>query len=241
MLFEWNEDTIRWFVDASNYTGYHRKLSEIIAPMLKDSNTLCDIGCGLGILDIYLSPYMQNITCIDINENALNQVKETVKRRNISNIQIYNKNCNSLTDSFDCILLSFFGSRNLDRYLPYCKKLIVIIGGENVSHMYPKKDKKEKCNLSGVKQEDKNNYTEVEKYLKKNHISYRLQTHILNFGQPFHTKDDTYKYVKNLASDAAAAEIDKFIINNLKIQDGEYPYFMSHKKEIGIFEIAGKL
>ena len=42
MLFEWNEQTFRWFWDASEYTGYNREMAKLLLPHLAGCETLCD-------------------------------------------------------------------------------------------------------------------------------------------------------------------------------------------------------
>jgi SAM-dependent methyltransferase len=232
MLFDWKEDTIRWFVDASEFTGYHRKLSHRIAPMIENYSTLCDIGCGLGILDLHLSPFIKKINCFDINEKALAYLKGAINKNNLTNIEVQQKNCESLSDFYDCILLSFFGSRNIHKYLPHCKKLIVIIGGDNTSHMYP-------TNSNSKIPKDRNTYKEVEKYLKVSGIPYNLDTLFLDFGQPFVSLEDARKYVGNLSGNATEEDIEGFIQRNIKKLNGDFPYYMAHEKEVGIFEIKG--
>lgn len=51
MRFDWNADTIRWYQEANEYTGFFKHIAELIAPSLVGYSTLCDIGCGLGLMD----------------------------------------------------------------------------------------------------------------------------------------------------------------------------------------------
>jgi len=44
MNFEWN---LRWYEEENAYSGFFRNLAELIAPMLQEYSSLCDIGCGL--------------------------------------------------------------------------------------------------------------------------------------------------------------------------------------------------
>ena len=63
MRMNWNDTTIKSFVSASEYTGFHEELANQIRPYIKNSKTLCDIGCGLGLIDMHLSKDLDYITC----------------------------------------------------------------------------------------------------------------------------------------------------------------------------------
>lgn len=82
MRMNWNDTTIKSFVSASEYTGFHKELANQIRPHIKNSKTLCDIGCGLGLIDMYLIKDVDCITCVDINENAINYLEKYKKYYN---------------------------------------------------------------------------------------------------------------------------------------------------------------
>jgi 2-polyprenyl-3-methyl-5-hydroxy-6-metoxy-1,4-benzoquinol methylase len=50
MCFEWNKQSIEWFLDASIYTEFHKELGQHIIPFLDPEDSICDFGCGLGRL-----------------------------------------------------------------------------------------------------------------------------------------------------------------------------------------------
>lgn len=61
MNFDWNPRTIQWYEDANSYSGFFKKVAQRIAPKLQGYFTLCDIGCGLGLLDLELSRHLPTI------------------------------------------------------------------------------------------------------------------------------------------------------------------------------------
>ena len=247
MLFQWDDDTIRWFVQASEFTGYHEKLANELIPMVTDYKTLCDIGCGLGLLEEHLGAVLDKITCMDINKNAINYINKAINQKKISNVETRLQSCDDLQENFDCILLSFFGSRNFKKFLPFCRKLIMIVGGNNKAHMYPKK----------IEDKGLNSYHEIEKKLIAEKMEYCLKRITLEFGQPFYSLEDARNYISNLAKDTSQNEIDKFLQDNLKgisfphdtckknnieiTVEPQYAYYMPHPKELGIFEVKGLL
>ena len=71
MGYMWTRQSIKWFMDASDYTGYHKNLADKIIPFLDEDHTLCDVGCGLGCLDIFLASEVARITAIDSNAEVM--------------------------------------------------------------------------------------------------------------------------------------------------------------------------
>lgn len=94
MNFNWNSDTIRWYQEADKYTGFFKNVAGLIAPRLEDCSTLCDIGCGLGIVDLELSKYIKRIACIDINKAAITALKKSIEDSKITNIEPRLMDCN---------------------------------------------------------------------------------------------------------------------------------------------------
>lgn len=116
MNFDWNPQTIQWYEDANAYSGFFRKVAGLIAPMLQGYATLCDIGCGLGLLDLELSSSIPQITCLDINENALAALRKNIEAGKIANIEPRLRDCENLEGEWDVICISFFGSKEFERF-----------------------------------------------------------------------------------------------------------------------------
>nr|WP_308741926.1 class I SAM-dependent methyltransferase [uncultured Anaerocolumna sp.] len=233
MNFNWNLDTIRWYQEANNYTGYFKNLASFIVPKLKGYSTLCDIGCGLGLIDIELCKYIENITCIDINEEAIKTLENSIKDKNISNISPRLINCDDMKENWDVIFLSFFGSRNLKNFLPYCKKLIAVVGSKNQTGLFPEK----------YRSFHKNTFHNVEEILKKEGITYGLTEVSFEFGQPLHSIEDAKNFVRTHSCNNITDEDLELFLSQRLIETGEklYPYFIPRMKSVGIFDIQGDL
>ena len=52
MLFNWEEQTFKWFTNASKYAGYDKGMAKLLMPYLEGCKTLCDIGCGMAFADL---------------------------------------------------------------------------------------------------------------------------------------------------------------------------------------------
>ena len=46
MHIKWNDQSRKWFENASEYTGYNKLLAEKLKKYIPCGGSLCDIGCG---------------------------------------------------------------------------------------------------------------------------------------------------------------------------------------------------
>ncbi|OPX83496.1 MAG: Methyltransferase domain protein [Pelotomaculum sp. PtaB.Bin104] len=231
MNFEWNADTIRWYQAANDYTGFYKKIAELIAPKLQGYSSLCDIGCGLGLVDLELCMSIDRVTCIDISPEAIAFLKKTIAERNIANIRALLMDCKDITWCWDVIYISFFGSRNFKSFLPRCKKLFAVVIGNNETELYPGKYRRFKRNTA----------PEFKQELDSQGIPYTLTEVTLNFGQPLVSMEDAQKFVLNNSPSISPEDLTSFLSQNLvETVDKKYPLFLPHNKAIGIFEIEGE-
>jgi predicted RNA methylase len=200
--------------------------------MLSGYKTMCDIGCGLGLVDLELYSMMERIDCVDINEAVIGKLKQSVEVRGIENIHARLEDVYNLSGSWDVIYMSFFGSRELEKFLPLCKKLIAVVGKEAESELFPGKYRKMK----------KNTAEDTEKYLIENNIEYKITHREFEFGQPFKSMEEAASFVRSLSKEATDSEINEFLERRLtEITHPEYRFFMPRKKPIGIFQLKGLL
>lgn len=231
MRFTWEKERINWFVKASEYTGFHRELAKHITPFVTKDDTLCDFGCGLGLLDMELSRYVKHITAVDVSEDALSSLESNMKNKGITNITILRKDAKSLQGKWDIGIMSFFGESKQDMkaYRSLCKKkLIQIVNMVNDSTLYPKKHRRT-AKITAEK---------VEKELKELKMHYNLIQADIEFGQPLHSEEDAVAYIEYNAPNASKVEIDNFLEKNLLSTGREdYPFYLPNEKHLGIFVI----
>ncbi|MBU4438409.1 MAG: class I SAM-dependent methyltransferase [Acetobacterium sp.] len=232
MNFNWNENTIKWYQAANDYSGFFKHVADLIAPKIAGHATLCDIGCGLGLVDLELSKNLQSITCIDINKEAIASLNKSIEARQITNIQPRLMNCDTINESWDVIFVSFFGSRDLEKFLPYCKKLFAIV------------DQKKECKpyLEKYRSFHRNTYDNVKQQLSQKAINYSCTEVTLEFGQPLVSLDDAKNFIKTNYAAVNDEDLNRFLSQQLiETNNPDYPYYIKKNKSLGIFEIEGAL
>lgn len=232
MNFSWNYSTIKWYREANEHSRFFKNIADLIAPKLKEYSTFCDIGCGLGLLDLEISKNIKHVTCIDIDKNAVESLKESITQRKIKNIDTCLMNCDDIVNSWDVICISFFRSSDIEKFLHYCKKLFAVV--ERKNERAPELDKyrlfkKTTCDM-------------VETELKSKGIQYYLTEAEFEFGQPLVSIDDAKNYIRSNTKGISERDLNDFLSNKLiQTDDSKYPFYIEKMKSIGIFEIKGEL
>lgn len=232
MTFNWDSDTIRWYTEASEYTGFYDRLAELIAPKLAGYETFCDMGCGIGLIDLALSPAIESITCIDINENAIGHLRKSIADRSVTNIHTMLGDCTETSGFWDVIYLCFFGSQSLAEFLPRCKKLIAVVSGQSSAALFPDKYRTIR----------RNTITGEEEHLKARGIPYSLTLQDFDFGQPFKSFQDAEAFVRSHAPGITRRDLDEFLGESLReTGDTRFPLIIPRVKSVGIFEIENTI
>lgn len=228
LSIRWNDLTIKAFKEASDYTNFHKNLSQHIKPLLVNCKTLCDIGCGLGLVDMYLKEYVDKITCIDIDENVIKYLEKEIKQKSIENIECYLKDYKTIEEVFDVILISFFDYEEIDFFSKHCKKLIVIVNDRVSSHIPLSLQKEER-----LKKHSSSNF---ESLLKESNFNYKFEKYDLEFGQTFKSKKEIEDYAKSYDEGNQYEEIYNHIITNIKNNE-KVVYYLPYRKNFSIFNI----
>ncbi|KLU64531.1 Mg-protoporphyrin IX methyl transferase [Desulfosporosinus acididurans] len=232
MNFEWNPQTIRWYEEANNYSGFFGNLAGLIAPRLQGYSSLCDIGCGLGLLDLELSQSINRITCIDINRNALAALQKNMETRNITNITPRLLDCRNLEGEWDVICVCFFGSKEIEEFLSHCRKLIAVVGKQQQTELYPEK----------YREFRKNTAENLELVLKEQGRDYLLTEAAFEFGQPFRSRADADSFIRTHCPAIISEELHSFLSESLRVTgDPQFPLIIPRLKSFGVFEIKGGL
>ena len=228
-LIIWDEKSSERFIDASVYTGFHKQLAKKIIPHLEPGDKMCDVGCGLGRLDLELAPFVSDILAIDISEYAILTLSEEAARTGVKNIRAMQGDAAELGADFDVILMSLYGLEDIPGMLERCKrKHIRIVGAGRRSGLYPERYRRELKDAVPI----------VRDRLESLGIVYALEMCTFEFGQPLRTMHDAEKFVLTNAPEAEGKEVtgflDEFLHNTGR---DDFPYYLPYQKELGIFVI----
>ena len=78
-MFQWNEEKLRFMEDAAAWGDFHARLAATLAPYLPGDGHICDAGCGTGHLSLALSPYVRQVTAVDVSGEALALLAENCR------------------------------------------------------------------------------------------------------------------------------------------------------------------
>ena len=123
---------------------------EAISSLVPNNSKIIDIGCDHGLLDIYLyqKKISNKVIASDINENALNNAKENIKKHNLEKF-IETRLGNGLdtlkdTDDIDTVIISGMGAHTvvgiIKNNLNKLKKINTIIVQSNTKNEFLRKE-----------------------------------------------------------------------------------------------------
>ena len=184
----WNEDRIKWYLLASEYTGYHDNMTLEIKKIIPKGESLIDFGCGLGILPMKLSDYFSDIIGVDYDEHVLELLEDNIAKNKIKNFKTICSNCYSgelleKIEEKDNILLSHFG--DIEDYFYnffdlFTKRMIII---------------RNDVEKSIVHNPNKNTIQDICKFLDDRKIPYKIYRQTFEFGQPLKDDEEVIKYL----------------------------------------------
>jgi hypothetical protein len=188
-------DNYKLFRQASEFTGFHKKLGVLIEPYLNERWTVADIGCGMALLDFQIMGSVKSITAIDTDGGALAEVEKRIDEELAANhgdagkIKTVRKDASELKDErWDVVLLSFFADSpgEVERMLSLADhRGVIIMHGHDRSGIFDPM-RTDKPRMSVKKMED---------HLISKGYGYRKNIVDLQFGQPFRTIEDIHEFI----------------------------------------------
>ncbi len=238
MLFTWNEQTFQWFEEASEYTGYNRNLAELLYPYLEGCRSICDIGCGMALVDFELAEKFDRVICVDVNENVIENVRDRAEKLGLPGFQAV---CADGMDRAkispeegplaDGVLALFHGDAEKVglTYRSYAaKKLIFVVHRSAYGSTGPEKYRIRKCFDT----------EHTKAWLEKEGIPYTFRAAELEFGQPHRSMEEAIAYTRIFSKDAPEDELTAYVRSHV-IETGreDFPLYTPKKRRFGIFVI----
>ena len=231
MHIRWNDQTVRWFEDAVEYTGYSKKLAQILKEYIPKGETLCDLGCGPGLVDFALADHCSAITCVDISPDAIAHVHRKAAAQGIENINALCMDASELTGSWDTVMAIIFGGSQIctDYFHLAGKRFVLITNAHRKGNFGPEGYQAIKCS----------NITTTKDYLDAMGVKYTHEAFALEYGQPFADREDARAFVRAYTRPMSDEMLEAYLEENLK-ETGEekWPYYLPNRKEFGLFVIG---
>ncbi|MDR2133145.1 MAG: class I SAM-dependent methyltransferase [Clostridiales Family XIII bacterium] len=243
MDYVWNEKTLAWFKVASAHTGFHANLARLVRPLIADCETICDVGCGLGLLDLELAQDVRDILCVDRNEAAIGALNELLRARGTRNVVARAMDANALVgERWDAAIMSFFGSslEDIARFLTLCDKRMILI-------VHEKSSTGRRVNAISLRAKPFG-AAEVSGFLSERGLRFRETRAALEFGQPFKSLADARDFIRTYASLAshAASAADEAAWERLcedmerrlaRTGRADYPLYLPKRKNLAVFAV----
>ena len=230
MSIKWNEQSCRWFDAASEYTGYNRRLAEILKKHIPQGESLCDVGCGAGLIDLELASHCSSITCIDIAPDAIDSVRRGAERHEIKNINALCTDASTFQLPHDTVTAFFFGDRQFyESFFHLAKKRLIV-----AVH----KQRKGKFGPDGYQMLKRSDVDSTREYLDRLGVKYEFEAVSLEYGQPLADLDEARAFVRTYTRPLSDDLLEEYLAKNLqKTNDEKWPYYLPNLKEFGLFVI----
>ena len=235
MMQLWEKDMVRFMRDASEYSTYNQELVKRISPYLNKNMHVCDAGCGLGYLSLALAPHVASVTGVERHPDASAVLAENSRRLGLDNVI---PRCGPIETTlpetpYDAMVFCFFGG--IDEILTIsraqCRGRVIIITRNYTNHRFSVGEHKTGSYGRRTSREA----------LEKLGIPFEETTLSLEFGQPFRSFEDARRFYETYSKDADKAVItDEFLMDKLVAGEGDFPYYMPHRRELAILTFESK-
>jgi len=225
------------FRQASEYTGFHKKLGVLIDPYLNANWTMADVGCGLALLDFQLARHVASITAVDIDASALAAVEKHIDDELAANhndagkIRALLKDASALGadgERWDVVMLSFFGAsfEEMGRLLSLSRQRgIIVMHGQDEEGIFDPIPTPEKQERSADK---------LDAYLTRKGYGFRKSIVDFQFGQPFREIDDIHEFLRSYEAERLIYSVEERII---KTKRYDFPYYLPRNLRVAVFII----
>ena len=229
--FFWSAQTLAWYQSAAACGHYHADLAKLVAPALADCDTVCDLGCGTGLLSLALLDHLPRITALDKDTGALAMLKDKAGERPGLCIRQADAMHLAPEEKWDGVVLSFFGRISVDDHLHYfmehCNKKLICIVNTAVKSSF---------SSTGVSVMKKEYSEQVANFLSGRGIPYTRQDAALEFGQPLEDLADARDFINRYSPPGCDVTDEAGLAKLLqRLPDGRW--YLPHHKKIGIFVI----
>ena len=225
MLYQWNEKTIGWLLDAAEYTGFYRNLAALLLPRLRARGSLCDMGCGMALTDMALAGEVEEITGVDVNAPVLAFAEREAVRRGLGNLSFVRSDGLAAEGRWDTVMALFHGRADVvcAAYLRKAgDRLLLVTHG------------------AGVKRgmADCENADETAFWLDTQGWRYTREDHVLEFGQPHRSIAEAVESTAAFHRELGGQALEDFVRSHIQETGrADFPYYTPKSRSLAIFDL----
>ena len=223
----WQEDTVRWFRRAVHATRFPELVRETIAPLLREGDSILDVGCGPGTLSIPLAQRGHAVTALESSEAMIAGLHEEIASAGVGTVTPLHADwfaVHATLPAHDVLLAANVAPvvRDLDGFLPaahaIARRWVIVILGAG-----PRENKfflRELRDLLGLPQSPaRKDYLEQYTGLHARGIFANVRIVEYDFGQPFDDWADAVAFHRahlGLETTEHDAAIETFLRDHLE-------------------------
>lgn len=221
-MFKWTQESIAYMDDACRRTDFHRKLTAELQPYLRETDCVCDAGCGLGYLSLSLAPYVGAVTAVERDSQALAVLEREVKARGIANVTAVQDDVLAYRPDtrFDAMVFCFFGSIEeiLAAAARCCRGTVLAVVRNDARHRFSGKSRGP----------GRHSYDTACRILTEKGISFTAETASFDFDQPFRSLEAAQRFFDLYGGS------EDWRARLVETGDPEFPWRLPSRRDFGL-------
>ena len=232
-MYLWTPDSIRFRVDAAEYTKYDDAIVAQILPHLSAKAHVCDAGCGLGFTSLALARHCARVSAVDASKEALAILRDNIAAGTIQNIDVVEGDLFLMEpeQKYDAMLFCFFGrlEETLRAAKAQCAGTVFLVKKNWHNHRF----------TPGETPLKRFTFQQTLAELEALQIPCRAETFPLEMGQPFRSIDDAMLFFETYRQDDDKADLAQDTVKRLlRVTDSDiFPYFLPATRTLGIIAV----
>jgi SAM-dependent methyltransferase len=232
-MYVWTPDSIRFRVDAAEYTKYDDAIIAQISPHLSTDAVVCDAGCGLGYTSLALARHCARVTAVDTSAEALDVLRNSIAENKIENIEVIKGDLFSMQPKrrYDAMVFCFFG--RVEETLYAAKKLC-----SGTVYMVKKNWRNHRFTPGEVPLK-RFTFEQTLLQLDALGVPYQAETFPIEMGQPFRSLQDAMRFFETYRQEE---DEEDFTLEQVKrllyaTESAKFPYFLPANRTLGLVTI----
>lgn len=229
-MFQWNKEKLRFMEDAAAWGDFHARLAAALAPYLPGDGHICDAGCGTGHLSLALSPYVRQVTAVDVSGEALGLLAENCRKRHMTNITIRRGDIAQLPpeEPYAAMVFCFFGhiKEILAISAAQCRGTVLAVMRSDAAHRFS-------AAQPAIR---RGGYSRGREELEKLGVPFQAKEMELPMGQPFRTLEDARRFFELYRQPDDTTPITDALLQTRLTATGreDFPFYLPQSRRFGL-------